>query len=666
MTIRTAHVKPAWSDHRFLSASVVFLLIFLLTTSAFAQAYKPGRASLMKSDYRGAEAQLSAATKIAKSKNELAETYKYLGVAQYMRGNKAAAYASFVRAKALNPSVKLTANEVADESVIPVFASAKASAKVSSPPATAGRSRSPLAASRAPGIAKQKSKRTLLKVLSNVPSARVSLDGIAYGSAGQEIEVQPGTVVLEVSSPGYKTKAIKVQLEAMTASSVTVNLDKLAPKPKPQPLRSQPSKGIPLPGMTGPIANNKQGPAAGVKKPKNDLFGGDDSIDDFSQFQQQPMASRPQTNSPQIVTPPGPPQQPVMPPQGYGTGPYGQQPAYPQSPYVQSPYSQAPFPQQPYTGYPMAPVYPAYPTYQAPAFAPAPYPMQPYGVYAAPTVNPYAYTQPAPPVPPPSPVYSAPADPYGGYLGPPPESPTAISPPAVDPGPTVAEKSSSGMPPPPILPPSSSSGSGKRSVTKAESCSTLVKILPFGFGQFCKGSTAKGLFFLGSEAGALYFYKSNTDAATSFQSRLNQILAEREAARADIPADEQEAFDIETSAKESQGKAAINKARQNAQYSMLAFVGLWGAGVFDAMTSPDASSSGKSKKGKRSKPRIMHSYHLDLDTAPLGTVAMDWPIETRFSASHLDSEFLLGYTPIQNPRHGRMMHALTMGVTWDL
>lgn len=599
---RTATVRPPRSEERFWSGSVVFLLLFLFVPGAFAQGYKAGRAALMRSDYRGAEAQLSAAIKIAKSKSELAETYKYLGVAQYMQGRKTAATGSFIRAKNLNPSIKLTTNEVADESVIPVFASAK----VSTQPATSGRPGSSPTASGSNGIAKQKSKRTLLKVLSNVPSARVSLDGIAYGTAGQDIEVQPGSVVLEVSSAGYKTKAIKVQLEALTASSVTVNLDKIPPKPKPQPVVSQPAKGIPLPSMNRTLANNEQGSGTGVKKPKNDLFGGDDGADDFSQFQQQPiqqqpMPSRPQMNSPQIVTPPGPPQQPVMPPQGYGMSPYGQQQGYPQSPYGQSPYGQSPygqsaFPPQPYTGYPVTPVYPAYPTYQAPAYGPAPYPMQPYGAYTAP-VNPYAYTQPVAPVPPPSPAYSAPADPYGGYLGPPPETPATAAPPAVDPVPSVSEKSSGGMPPPPILPPpSSSKRPTKRAIAAKESCSTLVKILPFGFGQFCKGSTAKGLFFLGSEAGALYFYKSNTDAATSYQSRLNQILAERDAARADIPAEEQEDFDMETSAKESQGKAAINKAKQNAQYSMLAFVGLWGAGVVDAMTSPDASSSGKSKK----------------------------------------------------------------------
>jgi hypothetical protein len=621
----------------------------------------------MRSDYRGAEMQLTAAVKSAKSKTELAETYKYLGVAQYMRGQKAAANTSFVRAKTLNPMVKLTANDVADESVLPVFAAAKSSPQTSRP----SQQQSPAATPKSSAITKQKSKRTLLKVLSNVPTARVSLDGIAYGTAGQDIEVQPGTVVLEVSAPGFISKAVKVQLEAMTTSSITVNLDKILPKPKPRPqtqaLASKPARGIPLPGMnssTPSTPKNRTG-AAG-KKPKHDLFGGDEIADDFSQFQQ-PMAAQPQVTTPQMVTPPPPPQQPVMPPQGYGAGPYGLQPAYPQSPYPQSPYPQSPYAPQPYSGYPVAPAYPSFPTYQAPAYGPAPYPMQPYGGYAAQPVNPYAYTQPMPPTPPPSPVYSAPVDPYGGYLGPPPEAPTTTPPPAVDPGPSVSERASGGMPPPPILPPpASSKGSTKRTIAKTEKCSTLVKILPFGFGQFCKGSTAKGLFFLGSEAGALYFYKSNSDAATSYQSRLNQILTERDAARADVPAEEQEAFDSETAAKETQGKAAINKAKQNAQYSMLAFVGLWGAGAFDALTSPDSSPSGKSKKSKRARPRIMHSYHLDLETAPFGTVAMEWPVANALTPLHLDSEILFGYTPTLDPRDARLRHALTMGITWDL
>jgi hypothetical protein len=655
--------KYDWSYHALAYSFVVFCLGFILHTTAQAQAYNSGRASLLRSDFSRAETQLLAATKSAKSKTELAETYKYLGVAQYMRGNKYQAIASFGRAKSINPAIKLTANEVADESVIPVFLAArppranKTSATAAAKPATTG----------APGVAKQKSRKTLLKVISNAPSARISLDGIAYGNAGQDIEVQPGTVILEVSSPGFITKAVKVKLEPLTTSSVTVNLERPAPKPKPQVIASQPKTNIPLPGVTAARAGKKDTLGAASKRAKTDLFGDDDKMPEFTEFQQ-PLDQRPQVAAPQVVTPPPPPQHPVMPPQGYGTTPYGLQPSYPPQAYPQSPVVQQPYPTYPVAPlYPSYPAYPSYPVYQAPTYGPAPYPGQPYGGYSAMPSSPYGYMHPSTPVAPPSPSYTAPTDPYGGYLGPPPEAPISSSPPAIDPEPSISGPSHRSMPPPPILPPpSSTSRSVKRTNTKPEKCSTLVKVLPFGFGQFCKGSTAKGLFFLGSEAGALYFYKANTDAANSYQLRLKEILAEREAARADVPVDEQENFDIETSAKESQGKAVINKAKQNAQYSMLAFVGLWGAGVFDAMTSPDPSASKNIKKKKRSKPRVIHSYNLDLETAPLGTVAMDISLNRSDLGADLYSDLLVGYTPVQDQQNGRLMHALTVGINWDL
>ena len=637
---------------------VILFLLLTMNAAAFGQSYKAGRASLMKSDYKKAESQLTGALKSAKSKAELAETYKYLGVAQYMSGNKAAASASFVRAKAANPSVKLTASEVADESVIPVFNASNGTQRSAALGPRSSRGQT----SGVGGVSKQKSKRTLLKVVSNVPSAQVSLDGIAYGTAGQDIEVQPGAVVLEVSANGYKTKAVKVQLDALTTSSVTVDLEKIPPKPKPLPAQPQAPRGIPLPGNGGSIAANKKSPGASAKKSKNDLFGGDDGADDFTQYQRPAMP-------PQPVIPPAPPSQPVMPPQGYGITPYAAQPAYPQSPYPQSPYPQSPYAQQPYPIYQPTPVYPAYPSYpmyQSPAYGPSPYPAQPYGGYGAPPVNPYAYSQPAPPVQAPSPSYSAPADPYGGYLGPPPESPSVTPPPVVDIEPPKSNNSGGGMPPPPILAPINTPRTAKKSAVENERCSALIKILPFGFGQFCKGSAAKGAFFLGSEVGALYFYKANTDAAASFQTKLNSILLEREAARADVPADEQEAFDAETAAKETQGKAAISKAKQNAQYSILAFVGLWGAGAVDAMISPTPGKSSKSKKSKKRSPRIIQSYNLDLETAPIGTLAMDLPFDRVGPESALESDLMIGYTPIKTSGSSRLLHAMTVGVTWDL
>ena len=197
-----------------------------------------------------------------------------------------------------------------------------------------------------------------------------------------------------------------------------------------------------------------------------------------------------------------------------------------------------------------------------------------------------------------------------------------------------------------------------------DKCAGVINILPFGSGQFCHGSTMKGVFFLGAEIGALYFYKSNNDAAASYQSKLNSITADRAAARDTVPADEQAAYDAETTDKETQGKAAIGKAKQNAQYSMIAFVGLWGVGAIDA--SINVPSPKSSKKSKRKSPRIMHSYNLDLDKAPMGTWAMSMPYDTTWDSNPVSQDYMVGYTPTLDRTGTQLKHSMTLGMMWEL
>jgi hypothetical protein len=218
------------------------------------------------------------------------------------------------------------------------------------------------------------------------------------------------------------------------------------------------------------------------------------------------------------------------------------------------------------------------------------------------------------------------------------------------------------MPPPPILP-TNSTPSKKTVEAKPDKCGG-IKFMPFGAGQFCNGSTLKGVVFLGAEVAALYFYKSNSDAAASVQTKLNSILAEREAARGEVPESDQPDFDAETDSKRSAGKAAINKARQNAQYSMVSFFGLWAAGVVDASINVPT----KSKPSKKSKkmPKIQYSYDLDLDTAPLGTWAFSLPGDTMSGRSDLLAEYRLGYTPILDKHKDQLLHSVTFGLSWEL
>ena len=288
------------------------------------------------------------------------------------------------------------------------------------------------------------------------------------------------------------------------------------------------------------------------------------------------------------------------------------------------------------------------------------YPAAPYGGYMPPQ-NPYAYTPPPPSVYQP---YTAPAaDPYGGYLGPPPESPTTLPPPIIEEKPKKSE--GNGMPPPPILPPTMSSYKGAKKVnnTKSSGCGTFVKILPFGGGQFCNGSALKGVFFLGSELTSLYFYKSNSDAAATISAKLNTIRNEREAARSDT--DDVEAFDAETEETTKKYNAAIAKSKQQAQLSLVSFGGFWALGVIDAFVNePSGKSTSKSPKLKRKKKaKIIQSFHLDLEKAPMGFFALSMPYEQK----NLEGmDLLMGYAPTTNNKTSALQHSLALGLSWEL
>jgi hypothetical protein len=631
--------KLGRSALRKVQALACLLLLFLAAPEmAFSQAWKAGRSSLMKNDFKTAKNQLSAAVKKSRPGQELAETYKYLGVAHYMSGDKNSALQAFRLAKSNYPSVKLNPNEVLDESVISLFNQANNSRAAAS--ASRGITRSAKKGvqslprqnqSSVPAISRQKSKRTLLKVVSNVPSAAVSIDGINYGSAGQEMEVPPGTVILEVAANGFKSKAIKVKLQPLTSSLVNVNLEKIiiAPKPRPVPSVTPLTQSkIPLPGQPRAVAGKK--PSAN----KNDLFG-DDPMGNQSFIVAPPAAPLPQ-----VVTPPPAPAQPVMPQQGYA------QPGYAQPGYAQPP-----------TGYPMPPQYapspyPVYPQYapMQPYGAPV-YPAAPYGGYMAPP-NPYAYPPtPAPYAPPPM------ADPYGGYLGPPPEA--SVADPGVAPLADGPGASGGGLPPPPISPTESSQKAKSKNVAQ-DKCG-MIRLLPFGAGQFCNGSTLKGAAFLGGQVASLYFYRTNSTSAVSVKKKLDAYLQERVLARDETTEDLSE-FDAETIQKEKETNDTIAKANQNAQFSMVSFVGLWGIGVLDAYINKPV----KTNKKKTKKPRITLSYDLDLDTAPLGTWAIAVPNQSLSKNVDVAAEYKLGYTPVRDFDTNNILHSLTFGVTLDL
>lgn len=638
-----------------LFASVCCFTVWIFALSANAQAWKQGQQSLMKNNFTAAESQLRGSLKSAKSKGEIAETYKYLGVAQYMSNKKQDALESFKKAKTANPGVRLTDAEVVDESVIPFFNAVKSpTSPAVKPPTTVARE--PLAP---PGAGKKKAKQTILKVTSNAADARISLDGIAYGVAGEEIEVQPGTVVIEVAANGYKSKSVRVKLAPQTTSSVTVDLEKIIPKPKPQPT----PKALPLPDASlaaGSATGSKGGKGKAKAEGKNDLFGEDPLA---SSFQATPPQKGGIAPGPQMITPPAAPAQPVQPQQGFiqGQAPYG----------AQSPYgAQAPYPAPQVYQQPMMQQVPMY--QPMPVYPMQPYPAAPYGGYAPPP-NPYGYGAPPASVYQP---YSPPpvTDPYGGYLGPPLETtPSALPPPVIDdPGaPAVAEpskpKDSGGMPPPPRLPPPVSLSEGKKKASDGKSggCSFFIKILPFGAGQFCSKSYLKALGLLGGQAASLYFYKSNSDTAAAYRAKLVQLMDERDSQRSQVSDADLNDYDAETEQKRKEGNAAIAKANQNATLSIASFGGLWAVGVLDAfLFEPTPSSKSKVSKGKKKRrSRIIQSYHLDLDRAPFGALALSMPYDP-YDATDMD--VLFGYVPGIDTESGKMKHAMTVGLKWEL
>lgn len=213
---------------------ILILVLLYLPMTANAQAWKQGRTSIMKNDFKSALTQLKAALKASKSKTELAETHKFLGVAQYMAGQKSAATSSFQTAKNLNPSIQLTDGEVVDDSVLPIFKAATvAPAKTAAPAKKLAPAKTLAPGRTAPtgqALSKVKSKKTVLRVNSNVPNAKIELDGIAYGSSGEEIEVVPGVVILTVSARGYISKGIRVSLDPLTSSTLEVILEKIPKK----------------------------------------------------------------------------------------------------------------------------------------------------------------------------------------------------------------------------------------------------------------------------------------------------------------------------------------------------------------------------------------------------------------------------------------------------
>lgn len=578
-----------------------------------------GESLIMKGDYQGAIKTLTPSSKGNQPSPVRAQAFKWIGVAQYMLGQKDSATKSFQFAVRLNPRITLSADEVADESIVPIFngiktsnsskqpttATAAGASKTAVPSMVGANGRVPSKESSATAKARSlEASRTLILIKSNVPSAQIIVDGVLAGSIGTEIDVDPGTREIDVTAKGYITARRRVTIKAKTLNTLTIDLNR--PKPKAAVVKAP----------ANPKARQNSG--------GSDLFGPTTASD--------PGLVMPATPSPSTramgVVPPPLPQQP--------------QPMY-QQPMYQQPMYQQPMYQQPMYQQPM--YQPPPPGYQQPMYAPPnpyyPPPQQPYSPYA-PFGSPYGgYIQPqapmyAPPsiyqpyvAPPPQQSFAPPPiDPYSsGAAMPTLEPPTAdLPPPSLEESlgsePVVSSKSSKDDGRPPPMKPPINLGSSKRSKSSAKSsdsgCGVFIRLLPLGAGQFCQGKFLRGLMFAGAQVGGAYFWKANSDAAAKYQGQLDQVLADRQTERETVPAGDQAQFDVDTGNKETEGKAAINQASQNATMSIAVAGGAYAVSIIDAFLFDTPT--------KKPKKRAKLSLNLPFETTtPSIKLSMMWP-----------------------------------------
>ena len=257
----TLTLPPAW-----------MISAVIHTPAAEASSYGVGYSKYQKGDFKGAELALRQALAKKMDRATMGKAFKLLGICQFMLGNKNAAAGSFRRALQVVPSTVISPSEVLDETVVPFFNSVRAQVKKSAPtkPVAKKATKSVPPAKAAPPPAPAKTiaggnkplKQTFLKVLSNVPNASVSIDGILAGQANSLINTDPGKVMIDVNAPGYRPRTVTINVTANQENTVTVNLIKPQPKPKPKP------KPKPRP-QTVAKANPKAMPNAGQKpRPK--------------------------------------------------------------------------------------------------------------------------------------------------------------------------------------------------------------------------------------------------------------------------------------------------------------------------------------------------------------------------------------------------------------
>lgn len=104
------------------AAFILWIGLGLLMSSHLeAQTFEDGYQSYMRNQYPVAELQFKSALKKAKAKEDMAFIQKFIGICQYMRGDRNQAAATFYQALANDRNLAIDEEEVLDPSVVNFF-----------------------------------------------------------------------------------------------------------------------------------------------------------------------------------------------------------------------------------------------------------------------------------------------------------------------------------------------------------------------------------------------------------------------------------------------------------------------------------------------------------------------------------------------------------------
>jgi hypothetical protein len=233
---------------------ILLCLSLFFATSGLAQSYNAGLTKYQRGDYKAAERSLLQALSKEMPDQTRASSYKVLGICQYKLGNKNGATKSFKSAIALDANLTIEESEVIDPTVISHFKRAKKEYIAANPPPAAlpeatptdigsvpAAAVVPVVKAPIPGLAKTGSDEntdtntskagknknsTFIIIESTTPDANVMIDGIRAGSVNSKIEVDPGTINVEIVALGLETKTETIDAIKGQITTVAVELVK--------------------------------------------------------------------------------------------------------------------------------------------------------------------------------------------------------------------------------------------------------------------------------------------------------------------------------------------------------------------------------------------------------------------------------------------------------